>query len=190
VLDVKTVASKSKLSISLYVELSDSCQVYSVLNHEMGTSPQPMFLSVLVSIMSGLSWEMLNCCSLERWLVKLRYRWLALMWLRRFWRKDPWLWLILLRDLTVLVCWRIVDVRSSLIRCCILLFSVFRQEMDDGRSGTAVEEDEIVDELMVDWQFLKVIVDIADSRLKMRAELCSCILQRLWCLKSFLLLNS
>ena len=57
VLEVKTVVSKSKLSASLYVELSDSCRVYSVLNHEMGTSPQPMFLSVLVSIMSGLSWK-------------------------------------------------------------------------------------------------------------------------------------
>ena len=32
--------------------MSVKCRAYSLVNHEMGTSAHPMFLSVLVSIMS------------------------------------------------------------------------------------------------------------------------------------------
>ena len=32
--------------------MSEKCRLYSVENHEMGTKAQPMFLSVIVSIMS------------------------------------------------------------------------------------------------------------------------------------------
>ena len=43
---------KLKLSARRYVSLSESCLLYSVVNHEMGTSAHPMFLSVIVNIMS------------------------------------------------------------------------------------------------------------------------------------------
>ena len=42
----------SKLLIRLYVVESVSCLVYSFVNHAVGTSAQPMFLSVFVRIMS------------------------------------------------------------------------------------------------------------------------------------------
>ena len=32
--------------------MSEKCRLYAVENHEMGTKDQPMFLSVIVSIMS------------------------------------------------------------------------------------------------------------------------------------------
>ena len=42
----------SKLLIRLYVVESVSCLVYSLVNHVVGTSAHPMFLSVFVRIMS------------------------------------------------------------------------------------------------------------------------------------------
>ena len=43
---------RSKLLIRLYVVESVSCLVYSFVNHVVGTSAHPMFLSVFVRIMS------------------------------------------------------------------------------------------------------------------------------------------
>ena len=47
-----TVEVKLKLSMHLYVVVSANCRLYSSVNHEVGTRAQPMFLSVLVSMMS------------------------------------------------------------------------------------------------------------------------------------------
>lgn len=64
------------MSIRLYVVESVSCLVYSSLNHVMGTRAHPIFLSVLVRIMSLCLlklwiWDacdcvMLRCCGLKR----------------------------------------------------------------------------------------------------------------------------
>ena len=51
-LEFVTVEVKLKLSMRLYVEVSAKCLLYSSVNHEVGTKAQPMFLSVLVSMMS------------------------------------------------------------------------------------------------------------------------------------------
>ena len=55
---------KLKLSARRYVSLSESCLLYSVVNHKMGTSAHPMFLSVIVNIMSLLfcsCWMYVDC---------------------------------------------------------------------------------------------------------------------------------
>ena len=46
------VLATSKLAIRLYVVESVSCLVYSFVDHLVGTSAHPMFLSVFVRIMS------------------------------------------------------------------------------------------------------------------------------------------
>ena len=46
------VLVRSKLSMRLYVVVCVSCLVYSFVNHVVGTSAHPMFLSVFVRIMS------------------------------------------------------------------------------------------------------------------------------------------
>ena len=46
------VLARSKLLIRLYLVASVSCLVYSFVNHVVGTSAHPMFLSVFVRIMS------------------------------------------------------------------------------------------------------------------------------------------
>ena len=51
-LEFVTVFEMSKLSMCLYVVMSEKCRLYSVENHEMGTKAQPMFLSVIVNMMS------------------------------------------------------------------------------------------------------------------------------------------
>ena len=48
-----------------------------------------------------------------------------------------------------------------------------------------MQEDDTSDDLRVDCAVLKVIVDMVDCRLNIRAELCSWVLQGLWSLNSF-----
>ena len=60
-LEFLTLELMSKLSIRRYVWVSLRCHLYSSVNHEMGTSAYPMFLSVFVRIMSVLVCSLCIC---------------------------------------------------------------------------------------------------------------------------------